>query len=212
MKSPGTTEAIPPLLDCSPLSRDCVHRLEQAIQLLSEEDIATLLQQYMDVRDIARLWYTRKVHMTLCSLLRRVWRTSLSLGQKHCWLLSPPPRPHSPPLTSSPLSSSPLHLNHSPLNSSCQTCYSTSQLLYQLMSMFLTQKYNRVKFSFHRKIPSFLCTVQSQFSPYTGSLQSMYGRWWLIVIIGPPYRPRLCWLWGLCPRESDPLIMALLHR
>ena len=60
---------------------------------------------------------------------RRTLSHSLSRKLSHCSLQSPPPLPHSSPLTSSLLSSYPLPLSLSPCKIWCQSCSSTSQLL-----------------------------------------------------------------------------------
>ena len=43
-------EVIQPLIVCAPDDHNCAQKLEEIIPLVSDDNIATLLQQYLDVR------------------------------------------------------------------------------------------------------------------------------------------------------------------
>lgn len=49
MKSHLSLDTVTSLLMCVPPTPDCTHQLEEAVQGLSDEDIATLVQQYLNV-------------------------------------------------------------------------------------------------------------------------------------------------------------------
>lgn len=49
MKSHLPLDTVTSLLTCAPPTSDCTHQLEEAVQSLSDEDIATLVQQYLNV-------------------------------------------------------------------------------------------------------------------------------------------------------------------